>query len=113
MPSFSRGMIARTAMSSVGVALSGATVVSDAAIGTTIGVLSVVGGTGTYSYALTDPSGLFVIAGSNLNVKAALSPGTYPITVTATGGTPSPLSEYLWRSRCCRSRWRRSIPHRR
>jgi hypothetical protein len=93
MPSFRAGLIARSAMGGAGVALSNATVAANATIGTTVGTLSVVGGTGTYTYSLTsNPGGLYAISGSSLNVAAALSPGTTPVTVQATGGVPTPLS---------------------
>jgi hypothetical protein len=93
MPSFRAGLIARSAMGGAGVALSNATVAANATIGTTVGTLSVVGGTGTYTYSLTsNPGGLYAISGSNLNVAAALSPGTTPVTVQAAGGVPTPLS---------------------
>jgi hypothetical protein len=93
MPSFRAGLIARSAMGGAGVALSNATVAANATIGTTVGTLSVVGGTGTYTYSLTsNPGGLYAISGSSLNVAAALSPGTTPVTVQAIGGVPTPLS---------------------
>ena len=65
--------------------LSNATVASSASIGTTVGTLSVLRGTGTYTYALTsNPGGLYSIAGSALQVAAALSAGSDPITIRAT-----------------------------
>jgi len=61
-------------------------------IGQTVGVLSVVGGSGTYTYSLlSNPGGLFAISGSNLNVAAALTAGDKPITVRASGGVPTPV----------------------
>jgi hypothetical protein len=76
------------------VTLSNATVSAAATIGTTIGVLSTSGTTGSYTYALTsNPGSLFAISGANLNVAAALSAGTYPITVQASGGVPTPISQ--------------------
>ena len=71
--------------------LSASTIRADAAIGATVGTFSVSNGIGSYSYVLTDPSGKFVISGSNLNVATALTAGSYPISVTASGGTPTPV----------------------
>jgi hypothetical protein len=72
--------------------LSTSTIPATAPVGTTIGVFSVLGGTGSYTYTLTDPSGQFIISGANLNVKVSLNVGSYPISVQATGGVPSPVS---------------------
>lgn len=75
------------------ITLSGSTVLANAVIGTTIGTLAVSGGTGSYTYTLTSsPSGQFAISGANLNVATVLTAGSYPITVQAAGGTPSPVS---------------------
>ena len=66
----------------------------NATVGTTVGTLAVVNGSGTYTFALTsNPGSLFVIAGANLNVAASLTGGSKPITVEATGGTPSPVTQ--------------------
>jgi hypothetical protein len=73
--------------------LSNSTVVSSAAIGSLVGTLSVVGGSGTYVYSLTsNPGGLFAIAGSSLNVAAALSAGSKPITISASNGVDPPIT---------------------
>lgn len=75
--------------------LAGATVSSTAAIGTVVGTLSVQNGKGSYIYALTsNPGGLFSITGNQLKVAAALSPGSDPITIQATG-SGSPKSSFL------------------
>jgi hypothetical protein len=75
------------------IALSSSTVPANAPVGTIIGAFSVSGGTGTYAFAITsDPSGQFGVSGINLNVATALIAGSYPITIRATGGTPSPIS---------------------
>jgi hypothetical protein len=69
------------------ISLSNSTVVSSAAIGSLVGTLSVVGGSGTYIYSLTsNPGGLFAIVGSALNVAASLSAGSKPITISASNG---------------------------
>ena len=59
-----------------------------------MGVLSTYNTTGTYTWSLTsNPGGLFSISGSNLNVAAALTVGSKPITVQASGGVPTPLTQ--------------------
>lgn len=73
--------------------LSAATVLNNATVGTTIGTLSVLNGSGSYTFTLTsNPGGLFAISGSNLNVAAALSIGSDPITVHADNGAGSVLN---------------------
>lgn len=73
--------------------LSAATVSSSASIGTTIGTLSVLNGSGTYTFTLTsNPGGLFSISGTSLQVAAALSVGSDPITVHADNGAGSVLN---------------------
>src|SRR4029077_615675 len=75
------------------------TVLESATIGTTVGTLSVAGGTGTYTFTLTsNPGSLFATAGTNgvnLNVAAALTAGIKPITVQAAGGVPTPISRTI------------------
>lgn len=72
------------------IVLSSATIASTASIGTTIGTLSVQGGSGTYTFTLvSNPGALFAISGSSLNVAAALSPGSDPITINANNGAGS------------------------
>lgn len=72
--------------------LSNVTIPGTATIGTTIGALSVLNGSGSYTYTLTsNPGGLFAISGANLNVAASLSPGSFPITVHADNGAGSVL----------------------
>jgi hypothetical protein len=61
------------------------TIADSATIGTIVGTPSVVGGTGTYTFTMSDPSGQFTILGGNIVVASALTPGTYPVTITATG----------------------------
>jgi hypothetical protein len=76
--------------------VSNTTVLESATIGTNVGTLSVAGGTGTYTFSLTDSAGgKFAVAGTNgvnLNTAATLNYATAPshnITVSATnGGTP-------------------------
>jgi hypothetical protein len=97
MVSFRGGMIARTAYASGPVIeITNATVLESASIDTTVTVLSVAGGTGTYVFTLTDSAGgKFTTAGTNgvnLNTAAALDYETatsHNITVSATnGGAP-------------------------
>jgi hypothetical protein len=76
------------------IVLSASTIPQDANVGDTIGTFSVSGGTGTYTYTLTsNPGSLFAISGANLTVATGLSPGSYPISVQAIGGVPTPISE--------------------
>jgi hypothetical protein len=74
------------------VILSNTTVFDNATIGSTVGALSVSGGTGTYTYSfLSNPGTLFAISGSNLNTAAALTAGNKPIQIRASGGVPTPV----------------------
>jgi hypothetical protein len=73
--------------------LSAATVADTATVGTTIGTLSVLNGTGSYTFTFTsNPGTLFAISGSNLNVAAALSAGSDAITIHADNGAGSVLN---------------------
>ena len=73
--------------------LSSATILDNAAIGTTIGTLSVQNGIGTYTFTLTsNPGVLFSITGNALKVAAALSVGSKPITIQANNGAGSIVS---------------------
>jgi hypothetical protein len=49
--------------------------------GTTIATISVAGGTGAYTFTLTDPSGQFTIVGNQLQVAGTLTAGSYPVTI--------------------------------
>lgn len=76
--------------------LSAATVLNNATVGTTIGTLSVLNGTGTYTFTLTsNPGGLFSISGALLKVAAGLTIGSDPITVHADNGAGSVLDVAL------------------
>lgn len=76
--------------------LSAATVQSNASVGTVIGTLSVLNGTGSYTFTLTsNPGSLFSISGSSLEVAGTLSVGSDPITVHADNGAGSVLSAAL------------------
>jgi hypothetical protein len=77
-----------------GIRLSASTFTAGAAQNTAIGTLSVVGGTGTYTFTLTDShtSAVQVAApnGSNLQVgSASSSAGSFSITVHADNGAGS------------------------
>ena len=75
---------------SAGIQLSSATVPDNAGIGTVVGLLSVSGGAGAYTFTLTsNPGGLFSIVGNQLRVAAALTAGSDPITVHADNGAGS------------------------
>jgi hypothetical protein len=74
--------------------LSNSTIPSTASIGTTVGTLSVVGGTGTYTFTLTsNPGSLYAISGSSLNVAGALTAGSDPITIQASNGAGSVITQ--------------------
>lgn len=76
------------------IVLSNNTISSTASIGTTVGTLSVVGGTGSYTFTLTsNPGSLYVISGSNLNVAAALTTGSDPITIKADNGAGGVITQ--------------------
>jgi hypothetical protein len=78
------------------IVLSSATVADTASVGATVGTLSVSGGSGTYTFTLTsNPSSLFAISGTSLNVAAALSAGSDAITVHADNGAGSVLNRAL------------------
>jgi hypothetical protein len=63
------------------------TAFDNATIGTVVGTLSVVGGTGTYTYSLTfNPGGKYSIVGNQLQVAAPLISGTDSITIQAYNG---------------------------
>lgn len=55
-------------------------------VGTVIGVVAVVGGTGTYTLTLIDPTGRFIIVGNQIQVASPLTAGFYSITINATNG---------------------------
>ena len=76
--------------------LSAATFAAGAAQGTAIGALSVTGGTGTYTFTLTDSAGNKVqVAGTNgVNLQvgsSAASAGSFSVTVRADNGAGSTL----------------------
>lgn len=74
--------------------ISNTTVPSSATIGTVVGTLSVIGGSGSYTYTLTsNPGGLYSISGNQLEVAASLTPGSDPITVQANNGAGSVITQ--------------------
>jgi hypothetical protein len=78
------------------IVLSSATVPAAATVGTVIGTLSVIGGTGTYTYTFTsNPGSLFSITGNSLKVAAALTAGSDAITIHADNGAGSVLNQPL------------------
>lgn len=69
------------------VVLDNSTISDAASIGDAVGNLSVLGGTGTYTFSLvSNPGGLFSISGSVLKVAAALTSGFDLINVKADNG---------------------------
>lgn len=73
--------------------LSASTVSNTATAGTVIGTLSVLNGSGSYTFSLSsNPGSLFSISGSSLQVAAALTVGSDAITIKADNGAGSVLS---------------------
>ena len=70
--------------------ISNAMIFDNATIGSNVGVLSVAGGTGTYTFTLTNNAGgRFAVGGTNgvnLNTASAVTVGSYAVTVSATNG---------------------------
>lgn len=74
--------------------LSASTIADTAAIGDVIGNLAVSGGTGTYTYSFqSNPGTLFSITSSSLKVAAALTAGSYAITIRADNGAGSVIDQ--------------------
>lgn len=72
--------------------LSASTVLDNATVGTTIGTLSVLNGSGSYTFTFTsNPGSLFSISGSSLKVAGSLTAGSDAITVHADNGAGSVL----------------------
>jgi hypothetical protein len=78
------------------ISLAGSSVAEDAAIGTAIGTLSVVNGSGVYTFSITaDPDSKFAIDGTTLETAAALDYETatsHSVTIEADNGVDTPLS---------------------
>lgn len=76
------------------ITLSSSTVADNASIGTTIGTLAVIGGTGSYTFTLvSNPGSLFSITGNALKVAAALTAGSDPISIKADNGAGSVITQ--------------------
>lgn len=76
------------------IALSSATIADTASIGDTVGTLSVVGGSGSYTFTLTsNPGSLFSISAALLKVAGSLTAGSDAITVHADNGVDTPISQ--------------------
>ncbi|PDT05691.1 hypothetical protein CO666_03550 [Rhizobium chutanense] len=76
--------------------LAGAVVSEGTTVGTTIGALSVLFGSGSYIFTKTaDPDGKFAISGANLNLAVAVDYETktsHSVTVQANNGVDAPIS---------------------
>jgi hypothetical protein len=60
---------------------------TDAApIGFVVGTAAVFGGSGTYTFTLTDPTGRFTFVGNQIQTVSPLTAGFYNITINATNG---------------------------
>ena len=77
--------------SSANLLLSASTFTANSSIGTVIGTMSVIRGTGAYTFSLTsNPGSLFSITTNQLKVaNASISAGSYPITIKADNGAGS------------------------
>jgi len=77
--------------SSINLLLSAATFTANSSIGTVIGNLSVLHGTGSYTFSLTsNPGSLFSITTNQLKVaNASIAAGSYPVTIKADNGAGS------------------------
>lgn len=76
--------------------LSASTIAEDADVGDAVGTLSVVNGSGSYTFTLTDDAGgLFDVDGAALEVAGALdfeTAASHSITVEADNGVDAPIS---------------------
>lgn len=69
-------------------------VFDNASVGDTVGTLSVVHGSGSYTFTLTnDASGKYSITGSSLKVAGSLTAGTDAIVVHADNGSGGTLDQ--------------------
>lgn len=80
------------------IVITASSILESAVSGSTVGVLSVVGGTGTYTFTKTaDPDSKFALAGTNnanLNTAAALDYETatsHSVTISASNGVDDPI----------------------
>lgn len=55
-------------------------------VGANVATIGLIGGLGTYTYTLVDPSGRFTIVGNNIQVASPLSAGFYTVTINGTNG---------------------------
>ena len=62
------------------------TIADTTPVNTVIANISIIGGYGTYTLSLIDPSGQFYLVGNTLQTFLPLTAGTYPITINATNG---------------------------
>jgi hypothetical protein len=78
------------------ISLTATTIAEDAAVGDPVGTLSVVNGSGSYTFSITaDPDSKFAIDGATLETAAALdyeTATTHSVTIEADNGVDPPLS---------------------
>jgi hypothetical protein len=78
------------------ITLSATTIAEDAAIGSVVGALEVINGSGVYTFSITaDPDNKFAIDGTNLETDAALDYETdtsHSVTIQADNGVDTPVS---------------------
>src|SRR4051812_8874450 len=76
--------------------LSASSILESASVGAVVGALSVTNGSGTYTFTITaDPSSKFAIAGTALNLGAALNyeaATSHSVTVKADNGVDTPIT---------------------
>ncbi len=76
------------------IVLSSSSIAEDASVGDAVGTLSVVGGSGSYTFTeVADPGSAFAIDGDVIEVDAALSAGSYSYTVQADNGVDAPIQK--------------------
>lgn len=74
--------------------LSASTISDTASVGDVIGLLSVTGGTGSYTFTFTsNPGSLFSITTNQLKVAASLTAGSDAITIKADNGAGSVITQ--------------------
>jgi hypothetical protein len=62
------------------------TVPDNAPLATVVGTVSVVGGSGTYTFSIVDPSGQFTMVGNQILVNSPLTLGNYTVRINAANG---------------------------
>jgi hypothetical protein len=94
-PGFARPGLSSRGGSGPSLQITASSILESALSGSTVGVLSVVGGVGTYTFTKTaDPDGKFAVSGSNLNTAAGLdfeAAQSHLVTISASNGVDDPI----------------------